>query len=70
MKKIKLKDVNEYCEGYTVKILITDKHITLCGINEGGYNSTEIDLLQLLSFLEKNNIITLHKDYEQKIRNL
>ena len=64
----RLKDVKEYCEEYDPTIVFFKHTICIKGINEAGYNSTEIDLIQLLNFLEKHKILTLHKDYEERIR--
>jgi len=51
--------VDEYCENEKVQLYIFNKNlITIKALNEGGYNSTEVNLLQLLVYLKKTNVIT------------
>ena len=47
--------VEEYCEGRPVSLTESDNgRIAVQAINEGGHNSTEVDLLQLLGWLKEN----------------
>jgi len=58
---MKLDNVQEYCENKPVELIKTDcyyndkifrKRLVIKAYNEGGYNSTEVDLLQLLNWLK------------------
>lgn len=51
-----LQDVREYCEGMGV-LLGTDEDSgreVIKAVNEGGYNSTHVDLLDLITWLKQN----------------
>ena len=65
--EIELEGVREYCEEYPVLLkqnttthsFVLDKDVlidrpVLVGVNEGGYNSVEIDLLDLIEWLKNN----------------
>ena len=69
MTKITLNGVAEYCEGMSVELSETggwcesgvpeDKwpgrgRLVIRAKNEGGHNSTEVDLLQLIAWLKTN----------------
>jgi hypothetical protein len=49
------EDVKEYCEDMPVHIKTNEEGIWIIEArNEGGYNATQVDLLQLLQWVEKN----------------
>jgi hypothetical protein len=45
---ITMNGVTEYNEGMEVSLSETDGKLVIKALNEAGYNSTEVDLLQLL----------------------
>lgn len=49
-------DITEYGEGYPVKIHKEEDNdrIVVTAFNEGTYNSTSIDLLELLKYVKSN----------------
>ena len=50
---IVMEGVREYCEGMNVKLRADENgRLVIVALNEGGYNSTEVDLLDLLTWLE------------------
>lgn len=53
---IKMEGVTEYCEGYPVEFGSSEEDGPLCVIafNEGGYNSTAINVQELVDWLKKN----------------
>ncbi|MDY6895514.1 MAG: hypothetical protein SVO01_08895 [Thermotogota bacterium] len=60
---MKAKGVQEYCEEMPVKITKTKGlhpskkgkgRLVVKAFNEGGFNSTEVDLLQLIEWVRKN----------------
>lgn len=74
--EIILNGVNEYSESYDVKLLIigpneytkpTTPRIVIKALNEGGYNCTQVDLLQLLDWVENNQVVL--NDLIYKINN-
>jgi len=48
--------VTEYCEEMAVSITETPdaERLVVRALNEGGHNSTEVDLLQLIAWLKTN----------------
>jgi hypothetical protein len=64
MEAIVMMGVNEYAEGFPVYLDIEDnddrgdpleeKRLVVLAKNEGGYNCTEVDLLQLIAWLKDN----------------
>jgi hypothetical protein len=61
MKKVIMQGVREYCEDMEVTLQMQYKgtRLVINARNEGGYNSTEVDLLDLLDWVRANeNIIT------------
>jgi len=53
---MKIFDITEYCEGYPVEFDYTPNGRPIIrAINEGGYNATEIDLLELIMWLKINH---------------
>jgi hypothetical protein len=47
--------VNEYCEEMDVKIIKNDLGVWVVEArNEGGYNATQVDLFELLRWVEEN----------------
>ena len=53
---IEMNEVTEYCEGRTVYLAQeeTNGRTVVRAVNEGGYNCTEVDIVQLLEWLKKN----------------
>ena len=51
---IKTEEINEYGEGYPVEIKEKDGRTVIVALNEGGYNSTIVDLEDLLTYLQKH----------------
>jgi hypothetical protein len=54
-----MKGVTEYCEGMDVELIQifgydATKRYVIKAMNECGYNHTEVDLLQLISWVKKN----------------
>lgn len=50
-----MEGVTEYLEGYPVSLRASESGtLHVVAVNEGGYNSTRVDLLQLISWLRKN----------------
>jgi hypothetical protein len=56
-------EVREYAEGYAVQIVLNEENNRLCveATNEGGYNGTSIDLLDLLNWVLKNKPELINK---------
>ena len=50
---IKTEEINEYREGYPVEIIEEEGRTVIVATNEGGYNSTAVDLENLLIYLQK-----------------
>lgn len=58
MKAIVMEGVREYCEEMDVKLRTSDNgRLVIVALNEGGHNSTEVDLLDLLEWLKTNEHI-------------
>lgn len=72
-----MKGVTEYCEEMNVELKGTNGHYTfgvpkekwpgrgrliIRALNESGYNSTEVDLLELLTWLKENRPDILVKE--------
>jgi hypothetical protein len=58
MKPIKLTGVREYCEGMDVQLDKTKEgRLIIVAYNEAGFNSTEIDLLDLTDWILKNQAL-------------
>lgn len=51
---ITMNGVTEYNEGMEVSLSETDGKLVIKALNEAGYNSTEVDLLQLLEWVKTN----------------
>ena len=53
-----LDGVQDHSEGLDVEIIIHEKtnRLVIKAYNEGGYNHTMVDLIQLLDWVETNNI--------------
>ena len=66
-----MENVKEYGEGYEVSIVLTrtgydkeDGHrLTIDAVNQGGHDSTSIDMIQLLQWFENKNICKIN--YEE-----
>jgi predicted type IV restriction endonuclease len=55
VNETKMNGVSEYCEEMAVRLAITDNgRWVVRALNEGGYNSTEVDLFELLEWLRCN----------------
>jgi hypothetical protein len=55
MDKITTFEIREYAESEPVEFYENDKGRLVVGAtNEGGYNGTEVDLLELLHFVHNN----------------
>lgn len=53
---MKMDGVSEYAEGYDVELLLNDEGILVIrALNEGGYNCTEVDLIQLINWLKQEH---------------
>lgn len=52
---IEMKGVREYCEEESVDLDVTKGRLTITATNEGGHNSTSVDLLDTLDWLAKNH---------------
>jgi len=73
IKIIKLENVRDNLEDddYPVSIqLYDDETVMIRAFNESGYCWTDINLTDLLIFLEENDIITINKSYKKKLRKL
>ena len=51
---VTLDGVREYSEGYEVKLGVEDGRPVLVAINEGGYNSTAVDLVDVIAWVRAN----------------
>jgi hypothetical protein len=51
-------DVTEYAEGYDVKVEEREtrgmKRLVISATNEGGFNGTDVDLVQLIDWIKIN----------------
>ncbi len=56
-------EIREYAEQMSVSVEDCEGRIVVKALNEGGYNCTQVDLLDLLSFV-KNNMPDVWKDIE------
>ncbi len=54
-----MESVDEFCEGMKVDLVRTEGRIAIRALNEAGFNSTEVDLLQLLEWLANHREQTL-----------
>ncbi len=54
-----MEGVDECSEGMKVSLVLTEDRLTVRALNEAGFNSTEVDLLQLLEWLANNRDQTL-----------
>lgn len=52
---IVMEGVREYCEEMEVRLLKRNGRYVIKARNEGGHNSTEVDLLDLIQWLQKLN---------------
>jgi hypothetical protein len=59
MKAIVMEGVREYCEEMTVRLRKTNGRLVIEARNEGGHNSTEVDLVDLLDWLKANEHIVM-----------
>jgi hypothetical protein len=50
---VPMDGVREYCEGYAVRLSVEDGRLTVQASNEGGHNSTEVDLLDVIGWLRR-----------------
>jgi hypothetical protein len=49
-----LNDIREYTEGYPVEIKRHDNgRLIIEALNEGGYNATQVDLLDVINYYNK-----------------
>ena len=46
--------IREYAEGMTVKIREENERLVVRAYNEGGYNLTDVDLLDILDWVKEN----------------
>lgn len=49
---IVMEGVREYCEEMEVRLLKCNGRYVIKALNEGGHNSTEVDLLDLINWLQ------------------
>ena len=49
-----MEGVTEYAEEMDVRLSVTKGRIVVGASNEGGFNGTEVDLVQLLEWVHKN----------------
>jgi hypothetical protein len=49
-----MEGVTEYAEGLDVRLSVTKGRLVVDAKNEGGYNGTDVDLVQLLEWVSKN----------------
>ena len=59
--QVKMRGVHEYSEGYDVELISMlgfhtkrGDRLVVLAVNEGGQNSTAVDLLDLIEWLKKN----------------
>ncbi len=52
-EKVVMDGVREYCESYPVRLMERDGRLCIEAENEGGYNSTEVDVLDVLAWVKK-----------------
>lgn len=52
LKKVKMQHVEEHAEGYPVELEKVGSRYIIKAKNEGGFNGTQVDLLQMLQWLE------------------
>lgn len=48
--------IREYCEGYAVQIEKHGGRLVIKAWNEGHYNSTEVDLLDVLKWAKEHSV--------------
>lgn len=51
---IKMEGVREYCEEFGVELNDVNGRPVIMAYNEGGYNSTQVDLLDLIEWLKEH----------------
>ena len=49
-----MNDVSVYSDDYAPKLCEDNGRLTIVATNEGGYNSTSVDLLDLISWIKEN----------------
>lgn len=49
-----MEGVTEYAEGLDVKLSVNKGRFVVDATNEGGYSGTDVDLVQLLEWVNKN----------------
>lgn len=54
MHRIYMDNVTEYCENERVRLVIGDEagHSVVVALNEGGHNSTQVDVFELLAWFK------------------
>ncbi len=54
MNRIDMDNVTEYCENERVQLVVGDTggHSVVIATNEGGYNSTQVDVFELLAWFK------------------
>ena len=50
---MEMKDIREYVEGFPVELDIDRGREVVIACNDGGYNSTAIDILDLIAYLKE-----------------
>lgn len=55
-----MEGVTEYAEGMDVSLSTRNGRLTIDAKNEGGHNGTDVDLVQLLLWVQKNLPELLH----------
>lgn len=53
MQDCTMDGVREYAEAYPVKLLFRDERWIVQARNEGGFNATEVDLVDLIAWLQR-----------------
>lgn len=67
--KIKLNGIRHHDDD-TPELRLSGNRVYICGINEGGYNSTAIDLMDVLKYLNNIGVFFLYYDAEDTIKRL
>ena len=61
-KCIVLNEVHEYAECYPVKLSIANQRIVINATNQGGHDGTEVDLIDLISWIKEHFPALLSED--------
>ena len=52
--KLEETEIKEYVEGYPIGIGIRNNKLCIVGVNEGGFNSVDIDIDDMIKWIDKN----------------